>query len=153
MEQTNTEPNRYCYSGFGVKGTVKINETRTNWTSKTYRGEWEQEIPLNALNPNFGRLRTASPFQKIVHLGMFILAAICGLLLLAAPLDYRVWLALISVLLLDRFGIRQRWNSDFIIFYYWAGGIGVSYTRKGPDAERVDAFTERLQGVIADSQR
>lgn len=143
---------KYRYSAFGARGEVCLHPEKVRWKSRTYLGFWEQEIPYEVLNPSFGKLKTTSSLQLTgLVLGLF-LVSFAIVALVKTPTSFWTWSFLgvfgLTILILT----LRSWSTEFIVFHSRTGGIGLSYTRKGPDSSNCDQFTKLIQESIIKSQ-
>jgi hypothetical protein len=150
MDASSDENSVYRFAAFAARGTITLTKDSVHVKTWTYRGWWEQTIPLEYLSPIYGTLTTTPPVYAVGW--MLAISFVCaGGFYVAVPTLLRV----IKGACLLLFGLWFMWylwrhrRTEWIMFpaHAHGWGRGVCYTRQGPDAEFCDEFTRRM--VIA----
>jgi hypothetical protein len=151
MDNAASDEVTYRFAAFGARGTITLTREEVHTRILTYRGRWEQTIPLENLCPRHGTLKTVPG----LYIWSWILAAgfvglgVYGVAWGLAPVPHGLW----SLFLLAS-GAYYSWHlfrnrkAEWIMFSANDGGRGVCYTRQGPDRRQCDDFTQTLVDAI-----
>ena len=158
MESTSAEETVYRFAAIGARGEVTLREDSVHVKTRTYRGSWEQTVPLECLSPIYGTL-TTSPL--IYHMGWVfavVFVFVGGYIFVTSALAVVRIVAGVFVLFLGLWHMGYLWQhrrTEWIMFPGHAHGLGcrVCYTREGPDAEFCDEFTRRMVTAISHCRR